>query len=54
MRFEGRSWTFGDNIPTDRLVKPQYVFEPVEVMAQHVLEDLDPEFPSRSPRATSW
>ncbi|GAA3352450.1 3-isopropylmalate dehydratase small subunit [Streptomyces antimycoticus] len=45
MRFEGRSWAFGDNIPTDRLVKPQYVFEPVEVMAQHVLEDLDPEFP---------
>jgi 3-isopropylmalate/(R)-2-methylmalate dehydratase small subunit len=45
VRFEGRCWTFGDNIPTDRLVKPQYVFEPVEVMARHVLEDLDPDFP---------
>lgn len=45
MKFEGRCWTFGDNIPTDRLVKPQYVFEPVEVMARHVLEDLDPDFP---------
>ncbi|MEU3979145.1 3-isopropylmalate dehydratase [Streptomyces sp. NPDC026672] len=47
MNFEGRCWTFGDNIPTDRLVKPQYVFEPLEVMARHVLEDLDPEFPVR-------
>ncbi|MFI6344362.1 3-isopropylmalate dehydratase [Streptomyces sp. NPDC050560] len=45
MRFEGRCWVFGDNIPTDRLVKPEYVFEPVEVMAKHVLEDLDPRFP---------
>ncbi|MCF3960851.1 LeuD/DmdB family oxidoreductase small subunit [Streptomyces fuscigenes] len=45
MRFEGKCWIFGDNVPTDRLVKPQYVFEPVEVMARHVLEDLDPDFP---------
>lgn len=47
MKFEGRCWKFGDNIPTDRLVKSQYVFEPMEVMAKHVLEDLDPEFPVR-------
>ncbi|MEW2549775.1 3-isopropylmalate dehydratase [Streptomyces sp. NPDC047002] len=47
MIFEGRSWTFGDNIPTDRLVKSRYVFEPLDVMAKHVLEDLDPEFPLR-------
>ena len=45
MNFEGRCWTFGDNIPTDRLVKSRYVFEPMEVMAKHCLEDLDPEFP---------
>jgi 3-isopropylmalate/(R)-2-methylmalate dehydratase small subunit len=45
MRFEGRCWTFGDNIPTDRLVKSKYVFEPMAEMAKHVLEDLDPEFP---------
>jgi 3-isopropylmalate/(R)-2-methylmalate dehydratase small subunit len=45
MIFEGRCWTFGDNIPTDRLVKSQYVFEPLEVMAEHVLEDLNPDFP---------
>jgi 3-isopropylmalate/(R)-2-methylmalate dehydratase small subunit len=45
MRFEGRCWRFGDNIPTDRLVKSSYVFEPMAVIAKHVLEDLDPEFP---------
>jgi 3-isopropylmalate/(R)-2-methylmalate dehydratase small subunit len=43
--FEGRCWTFGDNIPTDRLVKSAYVFEPMEEIVKHVLEDLDPEFP---------
>ncbi|WP_051838877.1 hypothetical protein [Streptomyces sp. NRRL F-5126] len=47
MNFEGRCWKFGDNIPTDRLVKSQYVFEPMDVMARHVLEDLDPDFPLR-------
>jgi 3-isopropylmalate/(R)-2-methylmalate dehydratase small subunit len=45
MIFEGRCWKFGDNIPTDRLVKSEYVFEPMEVMAKHVLEDLNPDFP---------
>jgi 3-isopropylmalate/(R)-2-methylmalate dehydratase small subunit len=45
MIFEGRCWKFGDNIPTDALVKAQYVFEPMDVMAKHVLEDLNPEFP---------
>jgi len=41
----GRCWTFGDNIPTDRLVKTKYVVEPMEVIVQHVLEDLNPRFP---------
>ncbi len=45
MKFEGRCWRFGDNIPTDRLVKTQYVFEPMEVLVRHVLEDLNPDFP---------
>lgn len=45
MIFEGRCWKFGDNIPTDRLVKSEYVFEPMQVMARHVLEDLNPDFP---------
>jgi 3-isopropylmalate/(R)-2-methylmalate dehydratase small subunit len=45
MRFEGRCWRFGDNIPTDRLVKSQYVFEPMDEIVKHVLEDLNPQFP---------
>lgn len=47
MRFEGPCWKFGDNIPTDRLVKSVYVFEPMSVIVTHVLEDLDPEFPAQ-------
>jgi 3-isopropylmalate/(R)-2-methylmalate dehydratase small subunit len=45
MVFEGRCWKFGDNIPTDRLVKSRYVFEPMSEIVKHVLEDLDPRFP---------
>jgi 3-isopropylmalate/(R)-2-methylmalate dehydratase small subunit len=45
LRTRGRSWVFGDNIPTDRLVKTKYVVEPMSVIVAHVLEDLDPRFP---------
>jgi 3-isopropylmalate/(R)-2-methylmalate dehydratase small subunit len=45
MRTRGRCWMFGDNIPTDRLVKTKYVVEPMEVIVRHVLEDLNPRFP---------
>jgi 3-isopropylmalate/(R)-2-methylmalate dehydratase small subunit len=45
MKFTGRCWKFGDNIPTDRLVKSKYVLEPMEEIVKHVLEDLNPEFP---------
>jgi len=45
MRFDGRCWTFGNNIPTDQLVKSRYVFEPMPEIVRHVLEDLDPAFP---------
>lgn len=45
MRFEGRCWKFGDNIPTDRLVKSRYVFDSMDEIVKHVLEDLNPAFP---------
>jgi 3-isopropylmalate/(R)-2-methylmalate dehydratase small subunit len=45
-RFAGRCWRFGDNIPTDRLVKSRYVFEPMTEIVKHVLEDLNPAFPA--------
>lgn len=47
MRFTGRCWKFGDNIPTDQLVKSRYVFEPMTEIVKHVLEDLDPDFPAQ-------
>jgi 3-isopropylmalate/(R)-2-methylmalate dehydratase small subunit len=46
LRFEARCWMFGDNIPTDRLVKSRYVFEPMTEIVKHVLEDLNPAFPA--------
>jgi len=45
MRFEGRCWKFGDNIPTDALVKSAYVFDPMSEIVTHVLEDQNPRFP---------
>jgi 3-isopropylmalate/(R)-2-methylmalate dehydratase small subunit len=45
VEFTGRCWKFGDNIPTDQLVKSRYVFEPMDEIVRHVLEDLNPEFP---------
>ncbi|MEV6845713.1 3-isopropylmalate dehydratase [Actinoplanes sp. NPDC051411] len=45
MIYEGRCWVFGANIPTDALVKSRYVFEGMDVIARHVLEDQNPSFP---------
>ncbi|MEF2978470.1 LeuD/DmdB family oxidoreductase small subunit [Subtercola sp. YIM 133946] len=45
-RFEGRCWKFGDNIPTDALVKSRYVFDPMAEIVAHVLEDQNPRFPA--------
>lgn len=42
---EGRAWTFGDNVPTDAIVPSDLVFEPLEEMANHVLETHNPDFP---------
>ena len=45
MEREGRCWKFGDNIPTDQIVKADRVLLSIEEMAKHVLENLNPEFP---------
>ncbi len=42
--FRGRCWTVGDFIPTDPIVKSHRVFEPLEIIAAHVLEDANPRF----------
>jgi 3-isopropylmalate/(R)-2-methylmalate dehydratase small subunit len=46
-RFEGRVWKFGHNIPTDQIVATPLVVAPMETIRQHVLETLNPDFPSQ-------
>ncbi|MBI2358568.1 MAG: 3-isopropylmalate dehydratase small subunit [Deltaproteobacteria bacterium] len=45
MQARGRCWKFGDNIPTDRIVRTDLVFRPFSEIVQHVLETCNPEFP---------
>ncbi len=40
----GRAWVFGDEINTDTMAPGLYFKEPIEVMARHCLEAVDPEF----------
>lgn len=40
----GRCWRAGDYVPTDQIVKSSRVFEPLEEIAKHVLEDENPAF----------
>ena len=44
MRFQGKSWKFGDNIPTDQIVRADRVLLTVPEMAKYVLENLNPDF----------
>jgi 3-isopropylmalate/(R)-2-methylmalate dehydratase small subunit len=44
MKSTGRCWKFGDNIPTDQIVRGDRVFLPNEEMAKYVLENYNPEF----------
>lgn len=45
MQARGRCWTFGDNIPTDQIVRSDRALVSLEEMAAHVLENLNPAFP---------
>jgi 3-isopropylmalate/(R)-2-methylmalate dehydratase small subunit len=40
----GNAWVFGDEINTDTMAPGKYFKESMEVMAQHCLEVVDPEF----------
>ncbi len=40
----GRAWVFGDNIDTDALAPGLYIKGPVEELAKHCLEAVDPVF----------
>jgi len=45
MDTRGRCWKFGDNIPTDQIVRVDRALLSIEEMAKHVLENLNPNFP---------
>ena len=44
MKARGRCWKFGDNIPTDQIVRVDHALLTLEEMAKHVLENLNPAF----------
>jgi 3-isopropylmalate/(R)-2-methylmalate dehydratase small subunit len=43
---EGRAFVFGDDIDTDQLAPGQYMTAPIETLAAHCLEAVDPSFAS--------
>jgi 3-isopropylmalate/(R)-2-methylmalate dehydratase small subunit len=43
---EGRAWVFGDSVNTDVMAPGLYFKSPMEVMARHCLEAVDPAFAS--------
>ncbi len=43
----GRAWVFGDNVDTDALAPGQYIKKPIEELASHCLESLEPGFASK-------
>ena len=47
--FSGTAWKYGDNINTDVIFPGKYTYQKMtpEEMAQHALEDLDPNFTSK-------
>ncbi len=44
MNAHGRCWKFGDNIPTDQIVRSDHALATLEVMVKHVLVNLNPAF----------
>jgi 3-isopropylmalate/(R)-2-methylmalate dehydratase small subunit len=45
--FEGICWKFGHNIPTDEITPTSVVWKSFPEMAKHVLESLNPDFPTK-------
>lgn len=46
-KITGRAFTFGDNVDTDILAPGIYMKDPIEVIASHCLESLDPGFSTK-------
>lgn len=45
LTFRGRSWKFGDNVPTDAIVPSHLVLRPMAEIVPNVLASLNPDFP---------
>ncbi len=43
-KFSGRCWKFGDNVPTDQIVRAERVLLTIEEMRKYVLENYNPAF----------
>ncbi len=41
----GKAWTFGDEINTDVMAPGRFFKDPMDVVAKHCMEAVDPEFP---------
>lgn len=44
MTLSGSAWVYGDNVDTDLLAPGAFMKGPVETMAEHCLEAIDPDF----------
>jgi 3-isopropylmalate/(R)-2-methylmalate dehydratase small subunit len=42
--FKGRCWKFGDNVPTDQIVRAERVLLTIDEMKKYVLENYNPAF----------
>lgn len=49
MKIEGKSIKLGDDINTDFIISGRYKFSITDIkeLAKHIMEDIDPHFPSR-------
>jgi 3-isopropylmalate/(R)-2-methylmalate dehydratase small subunit len=45
LQFTGKVWVFGDNIETDAFAPGKYLSLPIEEIANHCLEVVNPAFP---------
>jgi 3-isopropylmalate/(R)-2-methylmalate dehydratase small subunit len=44
LQAQGRCWKFGDNVPTDQIVRSDRALASMQEMRAHVLENLNPAF----------